>query len=160
MVVATGNVMIDQFKPWYFGVAFALLFKYCTGMPDMQELAEEQRYSRAKDAPRVEPPAWVRYMSRRADAQLSRDYNFGFGSWKYIFRTAINFSRTLYTYDGMVNDAGEPITAADIEQGTIKVCQALRGECPEGNGKMKEVRGDITKVKSSSLTLARQQRNC
>ena len=44
MVVATGNVMIDQFKPWYFGVAFAFLFKYCTGMPDMQEFAEEKRY--------------------------------------------------------------------------------------------------------------------
>ena len=33
--VTTGNAMLDQFEPWYFGVAFAFIFKYCTGMPDM-----------------------------------------------------------------------------------------------------------------------------
>ena len=29
-VVATGRAMLDHFVQWYFGVAFAFLFKYCT----------------------------------------------------------------------------------------------------------------------------------
>ena len=36
-VVATGNQMMNQFVPWYFGVAFAFCFKYCIGMPDMPD---------------------------------------------------------------------------------------------------------------------------
>ena len=44
--VITGNRMVDQFQPWYFGVAFAFLFKYCTGMPDMPAFLEKERYAR------------------------------------------------------------------------------------------------------------------
>ena len=65
--------MIDQFQPWYFGVAFAFIVKYCTGMPDMPEFSEKQRYRRHADAPRVEPPLWARIMSRRVEAQVNRD---------------------------------------------------------------------------------------
>ena len=35
MEARTGNVMIDQFVPWYFSVAFAFIFTYQAGMPDM-----------------------------------------------------------------------------------------------------------------------------
>ena len=31
-VVTTGSAMLDQFVPWYFGVAFTFLFKYCIDM--------------------------------------------------------------------------------------------------------------------------------
>ena len=74
VVVITGSAMIDQFNPWYFGVAFAFLFKYCTGMPDMPAFAEKTRHRRADDAPRIEIAAWVRAMARRVEAQLSRDW--------------------------------------------------------------------------------------
>ena len=50
VVVSSGNKMIDQFQPWYFGCAFAFVFKYGTGMPDMHEFAEARRYVRAPDA--------------------------------------------------------------------------------------------------------------
>ena len=43
LACSTGNAMIDQFEPWYFGVAFAFLFKYCTGMPDMPAFAKKPR---------------------------------------------------------------------------------------------------------------------
>ena len=33
--VVVGSEAVDQFAPWYFGVAFAYLFKYCTAMPDV-----------------------------------------------------------------------------------------------------------------------------
>ena len=67
-VVATGNAMIDQFQPWYFGIAFAFLFKYCTGMPDMYAFAEKTRFRRTDNAPRVEPPLWVQIMYRRTQS--------------------------------------------------------------------------------------------
>ena len=50
----TGNKMIDQFEPWYFGVAFPFIFKYCIGMPVMPEWVKAPRYRREADAPRVE----------------------------------------------------------------------------------------------------------
>ncbi len=34
-IVGTGGRMMDQFQPWYCGVAFDFIFKFCTGMPDM-----------------------------------------------------------------------------------------------------------------------------
>ena len=44
--VITGNKMIDQFQPWYFGVAFAFVFSYCIGMPDVYHFAETARHRR------------------------------------------------------------------------------------------------------------------
>eukprot|EP00959_Pyramimonas_sp_CCMP1952_P197146 4122876-Pyramimonas_sp.AAC.1 len=74
--VCTGNTMMDQFEPWYFGVAFAFIFKYCTGMPDMPAFLKRPRHRRSEEAPRVELPLWVRIMSRRVESQLSRDWHF------------------------------------------------------------------------------------
>ena len=37
-------------------------------------------------------------MSRRVEAQLNRDWTFGFVSWNYIFRSSINLSRTFFVY--------------------------------------------------------------
>ena len=33
-VLRTGNQLLDQFRPQYFGFAFPYVFKFCTGMPD------------------------------------------------------------------------------------------------------------------------------
>ena len=85
--------MLDQFEPWYFGVAFAFLFKYCTGMPDMPQWSERPRYRRAPDAPRIEVPLWVRVLARRVEGQLGRDWTFGYASWNYLFRMSVNLSR-------------------------------------------------------------------
>ena len=73
--VVTGNIMIDQFEPWYSGVAFAFLFKYCTGIPDMPAFVQKPRYRRFDDAPRIETNLWVRVMARRIEAQINRDWN-------------------------------------------------------------------------------------
>ena len=45
-ISATGSEMQPQFVPWYFGVAFAFLFKFCTGMPDMPDYAKHSRHRR------------------------------------------------------------------------------------------------------------------
>ena len=76
-IVTTGSAMLDQFLPWYVGVAFAFVSKYCTGMPGMPEWCSQPRYRRILNAPRVELPLWVRVVSRRVESQLRRDWNFG-----------------------------------------------------------------------------------
>ena len=67
-VLTSGSAMLDQFEPWYFGVAYAFLFKYCTGMPDMPVWSKHPRYRRPESAPRIPTPLWVRVMSRRVEA--------------------------------------------------------------------------------------------
>ena len=88
--IATGNELIDQFEPWYFGVAFAFMFKYCTGMPDTPTFMRKPRYSRKDDAPYVETPAWMRIMGRRVESQVSRDWKVDFVSWNFVFRSSLN----------------------------------------------------------------------
>ena len=147
-VLATGNAMVDQFNSWYFGVAFAFLFKYCTGMPDMPAFAEKQRYRRVLGAPRIEPTQWVKVMARRVEAQMQRDWHFGFVSWNYVFRSAINFSRTLYSYENVNTDGGKrSLSAKELEEGAISICKALRGNFKDQDGKMRGVNGDMTKIR-------------
>eukprot|EP00435_Cladocopium_sp_Y103_P031622 s1345_g8.t1 len=53
-VLRTGNKLLDQFRPEYFGFAFPYVFKFCTGMPDPPSWSEMQRHRRVADAPRVD----------------------------------------------------------------------------------------------------------
>eukprot|EP00973_Karenia_brevis_P037231 5133403-Karenia_brevis.AAC.1 len=66
--------MQPQFRPWYFGVAFAFLFKFCTGMPDMPEWCTHQRHRRGEHAPRVPLTLWVKLLTRRIEQHLKRDW--------------------------------------------------------------------------------------
>jgi hypothetical protein len=69
-VMSSGDVVQDQFKPWYFGIAFAFLFKYCAGMPDVLVWSATPRYRRNEDAPRIELPLWVELISHRVEQHL------------------------------------------------------------------------------------------
>ena len=147
--------MVRQFEPWYFGVAFAFLFKYCTGMPDMLEWSEKERYRRREDAPRVEPQLWVRIMSRRVEAQIARGWHFGFVSWNYLFRSAVNLSRTIYSYESARNDDGESITAKDLQDAAMSIFKALQGSYLDVNGRRMPVNRNMTKVRYlSDLSVA------
>ena len=155
LAMTTGSSLMDQFEPWYFGVAFAFLFKYCTGMPDMPEWNGKQRYRRGEEAPRVDPSLWVRIMSRRVEAQISRDWHFGFSSWNYLFRCAVNMSRTVYSYESALKEDGEPLTAKDLQDGAICIFKALQGSYVDMNGRRMPVNGDMTKVRYvSDLSVA------
>ena len=54
-------MMIEQFEPWYFGIAVAFCCKYCTGMPDMPLFSQKPRYRRKEGAPRI----WTRAEGKR-----------------------------------------------------------------------------------------------
>ena len=139
--------MVDQFQPWFFGVAFAFLFKFCTGMPDLPQFAEKERFRRAGDAPRIEAPLWVRAMARRVEAQVSRDWHFGFVTWNYLFRSAVNLSRNLYSYESAANGACKGFTADELQEGAIAICKATFGKYQDLDGRTEDVRGDMTKVR-------------
>ena len=88
-VLRTGNKLLDQFQPKYFGIAFPYVFKYCTGMPDPPAWSATARFRRHPEAPRVELAEWVKIMARRCEAQVARDWVFGFSAWNLHFRFSV-----------------------------------------------------------------------
>lgn len=72
--VTTGSELIDQTKPWYFGIAFAFVYKYCIGMPDPPSFADHLRFRRPECAPRLELASWMKCQARRIESQLRRDW--------------------------------------------------------------------------------------
>ena len=146
--VRTGNVMVDQFVPWYFSVAFGFMFTYQAEMMDMPSFAKHPRYRRSDDAPRIEAADWVRATSRREEGSVSCDWTFGFVAWNYLFRSSVNLSHSVYAYqrkDGKATSA--TCTPASLEKGAIEVAKALWGKYKCVNGKLKPVNGDMTKVR-------------
>ena len=140
--------MQPQFKPWCFGVAFAFLFKYGIGMPDMPEWLKDPRHRRTGDAPRVELQQWVKLMTRRVEQQLKRDWLFGFTMFSVLFRSILNQCKTVCSYEQVrIEDGSKGFTAEELEAGAISICQALDGKYTGLNGKVKKVNGDFTKVK-------------
>ena len=77
-VMYPGRRMMNQFEPWFFGVAFPFCFKYGVGMPDMPEWTENARHRRGPAAPRVDLAMWARIMTRRVESQFRREWRFGF----------------------------------------------------------------------------------
>ena len=148
--VTTGSRMLDQFEPWYFGVAFAYLFKYCTGLPDAAEWSKKPRWRRAEHEPRVDLGDWVRIMARRVESQLGRNWVFGFATWNVLSRSAVNLSRTVYVLNTPVYEAAENnwrrLTAADIEKASMELLAALAGHYTDSSGRSHPVNGDMTKV--------------
>ena len=117
-------------------------------MPDMQAFMKRPRHRRSGDAPRMEAQLWVLVMSRRIEASVSRDWNFGFASHSYLFNSAMDLSRTLYAYESN-NPQGEDtkITAASLEAGAVQIAKAMWGKYTDPKGVGRNVNGDMTKVR-------------
>ena len=60
----------------------------------MPEFARQPRHRRTIEAPRIETGAWVKAMSRRIEASVSRDRLFGFVTSNYLFRFSYNLSHS------------------------------------------------------------------
>ena len=88
-------------------------------------------------------------MARRVEAQINRDWHFGFVTWNYMFRSAVNLSRTWFAYDRpqATDDGFHKLTAKDLEAGAIQICKALWSKYRDIDGKKKSVNGDMTKVR-------------
>ena len=116
-------------------------------MPDPPAFMRRSRHRRDTDAPRVEISDWVRIMARRCEASLQKDVSFGFVSWNYFFRAAVNLSRTTYAYERKNGQDTElALTPAKLEEGAKQIVNALWGSYSTPSGKQK-VNGDLTKVR-------------
>ena len=104
----------------------------------MPAFTRRPRYRRTKDAPRIEIDLWVSAMSRRIEGSVSRDWNFGFLTWKYLFRSQVDLSRPLYVHK---------FTPESLERGAIQVADALWGDYVDMSKKSQKVNGDMTKVR-------------
>lgn len=76
-------------------------------MPDMPAFARRMRYLRKEYAQCIESAMWVQVMSRRIEAQLSHDWQFGFVTLNYLFRSAVNLTRTVYAYNRACDHKGQ-----------------------------------------------------
>jgi len=125
------------------------MFSFCTGMPDYPAFQETQRYRRQDNAPRVEHPVWDRLMARRIEGHMVRDWQLGFVSWNCRFKTAVNLSHTLWSYESVQHNGTQvKVTAQDLEAASIAIVKALRGTyVSPGDGKKMPVNGDLTKLK-------------
>ena len=99
---------------------------------------------------RVELNRWVRAMARRCEAQVGRDWVFGFTSWNLLFRSSLNLSRAPVRYTEPIFDekteTWRNLTAKDIEAGAMQLLAALQGTYVDMSGKPKPVKGDISKL--------------
>ena len=119
------------------------MFSYCTAMPDPPALMRRSRHRRDTDAPRVEISDWARIMARRCEASLQKDVSFGFVSWNYFFRAAVNLSRTTYAYErNNGQDTELALTPAKLEEGAKQIV----GSYSTPSGKQ-TVNGDLTNVR-------------
>ena len=98
-VAGISNEMMDQFEPWYFGVAFAFCFKYCTGMPDLRFFDQVKRHRRHDDAPLVDLQLWSKIITRRCEKALSSSWDLGFSISNLLFRSKMNMSRSLFAFE-------------------------------------------------------------
>eukprot|EP00438_Fugacium_kawagutii_P006753 Skav200266 [mRNA] locus=scaffold4437:38715:48406:+ [translate_table: standard] len=146
----TGTKLLDQFQPCYFALAFPFVFPYGLGMPDPPQWSGRTRPRRAEDEPYVELAPWVRAMARRVEAQINRDWVFGFTSWNLLFRSALNLSRTTESYAQTFYDEDTQTwvtpTGKHVEAGAKQLLSALKGTYIDVQGKPRAVKGDISKL--------------
>ena len=92
---------------------------------------------------------WDQIMARRAEGQFVRDWQLGFVSWNCRFKTAVNLSRTFWSYDTIKHDGQNvKVTAEQLESASIAIVHALRGQYVNaGTGRKMPVNGDLTKLK-------------
>ena len=80
---------------------------------------------------------------------MVRDWQMGFVSWNCRFKTAVNLSRTMWSYETVKQDGKDvKVTAQDLEAASIAIVKALRGTYTSpSDGKKMPVNGDLTKLK-------------
>ena len=148
--VRTGNAMVDQFQPWYFGVAFAFCFKYCTACPDIAGTKNQpvKRWRRTEDDPWVDILSWSRCIARRVESQFRRDWVLGFSIWNYMFRTAINMQQNVYAFTvAEPGGALRSLNPSDLAVAHGELLKALTGTYIDVTGKRQPVNGDLSKLR-------------
>ena len=82
----------NQFEATFFLTAYAFLFPYSVGAPDLKFQTRDRRTGPKVDFARD----WGRCLVQRAEGQFRRDLTFPFALWNLTFRTTISISHNMY----------------------------------------------------------------
>ena len=137
--------MQHQLHPSFIIIAFAFLFEFGVGSPDLRNRSQWRRDS---NAPRVDFPQFAAALVRRIEGQFRRDWIFVFAAWNLIFRSVINPSR--YIFKGRLCNGttleSEQITAEQYCNASKAITAILTGSYLTTDGSLRQVNGDLSKV--------------
>jgi hypothetical protein len=139
----------NQFEATFFLTAYAFLFPYSVGAPDLKFQARDRRTGPKVDFARD----WGRCLVQRAEGQFRRDLTLPFALWNLTFRTTINISHNMYSIKRAVDNndtAGDKYTAEDIANAAINISQCLAGTYETKSKVTLKVDGDIRKLRAAS----------
>lgn len=141
--------MIDQFQPWYVGVAFSVIVTYCTGMQDMPAfmkrnghvLDEFFKHLESKFPYGSESCLDVAKLPFLVIGMLVLRRN-------YLFHSEVSLSRTVYVYERECDTKHtEKLTAADLEAGAVQIAKAMCSKYKDPTGTTRKVDGDMTTLR-------------
>ena len=146
-MASIGNDMLNQFHSWYFGVAFAFCFKYCTGIPDLTLFGKVSRDRRKDGKPQVDLQLWCKIITRRCEKALSNSWDLGFCMSSLLFRSKLNMSRSLYAFENERRAGGGfGFTPQELEGASVEICNAPSSTYKDAHGRTLQVKGDLSKV--------------
>ena len=147
-VMYPGRRMMNQFEPWFVGVAFPFCFKCGVRVPFMPEWTDNARHRRGPAAPRVELAMWSRIMTRRVESQFRREWRFGFAASSVPFLSAANIARTVRLADDRRDGETEcQYFQGELERAAASIRDSLHGTYKDpSSGKAVNVRGDGSKL--------------
>ena len=136
----------SQFEATFFLTAYAFLFPYSVGAPDLKFQSRDRR---PEDAPKVDfARDWGKCLVQRAEGQFRRDLTLPFALWNLTFRTTINIGHNMHSVKRAV-DASTTYTATDISDAAVNISKCLAGKYETLGGKSLHVGGDIRKLRTA-----------
>lgn len=174
--VTTGSA-VDQWQPTFILSAYAFLFPFHIGAPDLRKPGGGHNQDRRKDKDMVVDfkEDWMPCILRRAEGQFRRDITFPFALWNLAFRQTINMGGNMSTVTRLahrkmvaecgdsgdeeaVNATGEDEDAMDVvsaggkafRDAAINILRCLDGEYVTPTGATQKVNGDLQKVRYCS----------
>ena len=137
MKILAGEI-VPQFESHYLLCAFAFLFPYSIGAPDLKRQSRHRRPAANKLHPLVDfVEQWSSAISKRVEGQFRRDMTCIFAVWNLVFRTIVNLGASL---KGIYELAGQDgVKGTEIRDAAVAIMHALDDTYETPNGMLKFV---------------------
>lgn len=134
----------NQFEATFFLTAYAFLFPFSVGAPDLKFQKRDRR-----TGPRVDfSDDWCPTLMQRAEGQFRRDLTLPFALWNLTFRTVINVGHNLYSIKRAAAE-GSSYSAADFATAAENISMCLAGTFITASGIKLKVNGDLRKLRTA-----------
>lgn len=135
----------NQFESTFFLTAYAFLFPYSVGAPDLRYQQRDRRTGNRVDF----SDQWCPTLLTRAEGQFRRDLSLPFALWNLTFRTVINIGHNLYHIKKAARD-GSNYTADDFASAAENISACLVGTYKTPSNITLRVNGDIRRLRNAS----------